>query len=226
MDIVHRRKQFADKPLQVSWCLAHKADDIPCHLITPKIAAERGCDFLDLLCNKKADAAAKRAALQQCSPKFLEDKVRKIKNWQIWLSRIHAFISKDLGDKPLRTQQPIEEVNFIKILPYQISIIHPVESFKHLLPRWHWSDDPNTYLWTPSCDMVPFPNTHATVSNEDWDTILHWMLNLKWKQGPNLVTSWLELASQAWHCGVRLSIKQSPKMYMQQIQKVINQEIR
>ena len=52
---------------------------------------------------------------------------------------------------------------------------------------------------------------------------MRWLLNLKWKQGLNNVTSWIELASEAWHCGVRLSIKNSPKVYMQMIQKVVNQ---
>ncbi len=223
LDILRRRKQFSSHPLKVSWCPAHQADDIPIELLTPQIAASRGCDFLDLMCSRKADIAAKRAALQQCSPKSLENEIRKITNWQIWLSRIHAEISKDSKAPRLQPQQPDVARNHVNVLPYQISTVHHTEAFKHLLPKWLWEDDPNTYSWKPSCDTIPFPDSHANISRENWDLISQWMLNLKWKVGPNFNTSSLELASQAWHDGIRLNTRHSPKVYMQMIQKVANQ---
>ena len=223
LDIFRSRRQHTCSPLRISWCPAHQADDIPFELITPQIAASRGCNYRDLLCNKKADAAAKRAALRQCSPKILDDKLQKIQNWQIWLSQIHVEISKDSSLRVTQPQQPAVCDNPYKILPSQISTSHSIEYFKHLLPKWAWNANPETFLWTPACEFIPFPNSHACLVQNDWDVIVTWMLNLRWKEGPNLSTSWLELASQAWHTGVRLQTKQSPRAYMQTIQKVVNQ---
>ena len=223
LDVFRRRKQYSCSPLCISWCPAHQADDIPVEMLTPQVAKERGCNFLDLLCNRKADVAAKRAALKQCYPSRLENRLRMIKNWQTWLSKIHVEISKDSAERRNRNPRPIDGNSTYKILPSQISTTHAVDFFKHLLPKWAWEADQESFPWNSTCGIIPYPNSHASISQHDWDVIVAWLLNLKWREGPTLSTSWLELACQAWHDGVRLMNKHTPRVYMITIQKVINQ---
>ena len=225
--ILNLRKSHCDQPIQVAWCKAHQSDHLPIEFLTPKFASSIGVDFHDLFCNRKADAAAKQV-LQSTNFQYGDSPpLDKIFRWHSWLSNLHLKLGDDYKPDEKRKENnqdfQVETVKHFP-LPHEISTIHGVECFAHLLPKWNWYDNLDEFSWTPPSENIPCPNSLAKISSENWDAIVAWGKTLSWKISDELQTSWMELACCAYFQGLILQdIPLQPRAYSTLIQKVYSQ---
>ena len=227
LHIVQLRQSVCDFPLQIKWCRAHQCDDIPIEFLTPSVAESLGVDFFDLFCNRKADEAAKKVLQDVVYPCRFDDNFKKqVFQWHTWLSMLHFKMGEDY--KPIKKRDLAEHNQNESVkkfpLPHEISSIHDAECFANLLPKWNWFDSRDSFSWSPQIQEIPFPNTLANISPENWDAIVSWGQTLSWKFSDDLQTSWLELACCAYFQGLVLKdVPIQPKTYSTLIQKVFSQ---
>ena len=227
-NILTIRKAFVPEPLRIQWCRAHQCDHIPIEWLTPCYAKACGIEFYDLFCNRVADQVAKEVLSKSPNPPCFSNCDRqKILPWQKWLSLFHVEIGADY--KRDRTQNDDNvvrhNVNQRKYpLPHEISTAHDLDCFANLLPKWSWFRNPLDFTWMPQVQDVPHPNTHASISVENWDAIIEWSFQQKWKLSDELQTSWVGLACCAYFQGLDLvGVERTPHCYASLIQKVYNQ---
>ena len=227
-NILTIRKSFVPEPFSIRWCKAHQCDHIPIEWLTPSYAKTCGIDFHDLYCNRVADQVAQQVlTTSSYSPCFSDLDRPKILPWQRWLSLLHVEIGADykrdrISSNEIAVRQQPSRGRFP--LPHEISTVHDLECFANLLPKWSWFRNPLDFTWIPSFLDVPHPNTHATISVENWDAIIQWSSQQKWKLSDELQTSWVELACCAYFQGLDLvGVDKTPACYASMLQKVFNQ---
>ncbi len=228
LQILLIRKTCSPTPVTVKWCKAHQGDNIPLEFITPAYAIAHGFDFCDLYCNRIADEAAKQVLKNES--RFSSEcdfQTDKIFLWQKWLSLLHAKIGADYKiDRPrVLGENQNRDCDLKRLpLPHEISTVHDIECFINLLPKWSWLRKEEEFPWIPDTQDIPFPNSHASISETNWNAIVDWSFQQKWKISDNLQTSWIELACCAYFQGLDLvDVPKSPCSYATLIQKVFNQ---
>ena len=90
------------------------------------------------------------------------------------------------------------------------------------LPKWNWYPEIEQYTWTPQFPQLPFPNTYVNITPDNWDKVVAWLRVQKWKPNEGSSTSWIEMAAKAYFDGARLDLLNTPKSFVNAIQKVIN----
>ena len=198
---------------------------MPSHMLTWELAEKLGTTVNNLRGNKFADCFAKQAVREQNQnlPQIDGEAKKSIIEWQLWLAKINAWIG-DAQNCKKHKHFPKTDDGVAKKhpLPHEICIFHTIEDFRNLLPKWNWTPNQELYTWVPQCDFVSFPNSFVHISQCNWDKIFSWLKVQKWKPIEGSGTSWLEMAVQAFFAGVKLEDLNTPKSYVNAIQKVIN----
>ena len=224
-DTLVDRMNYCQAPIKINWCKAHQVDQLPTYMLTPELAKNLGTTVDNLVGNKSADCFAKKAVADQKQnlPKIDNEKKTAIIEWQLWLAKINAWLgsTQPPKKKPEPDNQP--DVSRRKHpLPHEICTFHPTDDFKFLLPKWNWYPEIEQYTWTPQFPDLPFPNTYVNITPENWDKVVAWLRVQKWKPNEGSSTSWIEMAAKAYFDGVRLDLLDTPKSFVNAIQKVIN----
>lgn len=231
LHILNLRKCFARQPLQIRWIPAHLLESLPCELISNQAAREAGSTWLDIFCNRKADAFAKECVSQEDVDSHISEKsIKEIKNWQTWLATLNAQLSAD-ESQPAGQQNrfddyrnPEVEVTKSSVVPHEISLQHPIDVFKSLLPKWIWAPNPENFQWISEFPGEYNLSSYANISNQNWLLALNFLKSLRWAVGPSYETAYMELAFYFWFLGHRfLDTIESPSAYCRLLRKAINQ---
>ncbi len=222
--LAERTNLIGCNPIEIKWCKAHQVDNIPHHMLTSELAGRLNTTIEDLRGNKLADYFAKKAvSTQEQDPVLSSHTKQAIVEWQLWLAKLNAWIGDTQGTKkPRESQGPDEHPHKKHPLPHEICTFHTIDDFRNLLPKWNWEPIQEQFTWVPQCEFVPFPNTYVKITSDNWEKIFMWLKAQKWKQAEGSGTSWLEMAVQAYFAGIRLDNLDTPKSYVNAIQKVIN----
>ena len=231
LHILGLRKSFVQQPLVIRWIPAHLLESLPCELISNQAAREAGSTWLDIFCNRKADAYAKECVSQEDVDFHIsETAIKEIQNWQTWLATLNAQLSAD-ESQPAGQQSRLDhhttsdfEIPKSTVAPHEISLQHPVDVFRSLLPKWIWVPDPETFVWTSDFPGDYNLSSYANISSQNWVLAVNFLKPLRWVVGPSYETAYIELAFFFWFLGHRFfDTKESPKAYSQLLRKAINQ---
>ena len=223
--LCERMNLIGCSPLKIEWCKAHQVDNVPSYMLTWELAEKLGTTVNNLRGNKFADYFAKQAVREQKQnlPQIDGEAKKSIIEWQLWLAKINAWIGGAQNCKKHKNFPKTDDgVAKKHPLPHEICTFHTIEDFRNLLPKWNWTPNQELYTWVPQCDFVSFPNSYVNISQCNWDKIVLWLKVQKWKPIEGSGTSWLEMAVQAFFAGVKLEDLNTPKSYVNAIQKVIN----
>ena len=81
-------------PLTVTWFPAHVLEELPCELISRKLAQQFKTTWGDIFCNRKADWYAKKACREFAKSGNVNDLCQQISEWQHWLTLVSSEIAK------------------------------------------------------------------------------------------------------------------------------------
>lgn len=117
-------------------------------------------------------------------PCFSERQTKQFLPWHKWLSYLHVKIGADYKSNRPRAvpdhQQDQSAPRRRFPLPHEISTVHDSDCFANLLPKWPWFRNVEEYNWTPQVRIIPFPNTKASISEDNWNLIIEWGFQQKW----------------------------------------------
>ena len=172
--------------LDIVWVPAHVYDGVPLHLVTPDMAELKDTSLLNIQCNRKADFAAKDAAVA-CSivhPDMKSEVRQAILGRQEFLTKI-AFALGLECDVPL----PPEKFNERDELD--------VDSDRAIISYfngWFWEDKCKHYNVRIAIPDGCTPPAKWTFSPEDWNTFVRFLRQLRWTSDPAMMVSYAELA--------------------------------
>ena len=124
-----RRTVFSSNPLSLRWCPAHKLEHLNDDLIAESMARKYNTARIDLIRNRQADRAAKKALRLTCFPDFNNWNIRqsRISQWQVWLAKIAALVGETSTKDPATRPPPLHKIvitnNQSFRLPISLSII-------------------------------------------------------------------------------------------------------
>ena len=172
--------------LEIFWTPAHLYENIPVQLITSEMAELKGTTPLNILCNRKADFAAKEAALDSCAihPDQKSMLLRKILQRQEFLTKI----SFELG---LDTTIPLQPEKFDMRDEVDVNDEQAIMAY---FPGWNWNELQSSFRTkmkvNPSLEAPP----KWGFSCDDWVTFRSFLRGLRWQSEETLMTSFAELA--------------------------------
>ena len=175
-----KRSAIVPCPLQAVWVPAHQLESIPEHLIDEDMARAHGSTVLDIVVNRVADQAAKRAAaahapIYDCAYQKVESAVVQR---QEWLTRLCHLLGQDIHKEIHETEdERLEET------------LTPMEQFPQLL----WQADPSTFSWKIHSAWPP-PLPQWTGTDEDWQSFGTFLSLLHWSCEEGMRVSYTELA--------------------------------
>ena len=168
-------------PLEVAWIPSHVLEHIPLELIDCDMATAHSTTQLDIANNRHADHAAKRAALA-CSlvhPDVYSCLLEATLERQTWLTSL----SKLVGISLPQFEEPEEDDN-------DEMQIQPQQHF----PRLPWNSKTTEF---PCVFLGGWPASvvaNANILVDDWLSFGRFIAALRWKEGPELMCSYTELA--------------------------------
>ena len=101
-----RRTVFSSNPLSLRWCPAHKLEHLNDDLIAESMARKYNTARIDLIRNRQADRAAKKALRLTCFPDFNNIRQSRISQWQVWLAKIAALVGETSTKDPTTRPPP------------------------------------------------------------------------------------------------------------------------
>ena len=202
--VYSRRKVFSNFPLSLRWCPAHKLEHLNEDLITESMARDYNTTRLDIIRNRQADKAAKRALRLTCFPDFNNWNCRqnRIAQWQVWLAKIAALVGETSTKNPTTKSSSSQRSNCKQsIIPVaDLTLHHGIEAFQHYYPKWDWCQ-PASFPWQPSFNVDFQLKSYAAISNEQWKLGLLFFNSVCWVVEPGRKTAFTELAFLAWDNG-------------------------
>ena len=227
------RCECVNKPLCVEWCPSHVLDNIPLEKISEQQARSFNTTWINIARNRLADKIAKKACFKQ---KPLTDNQTKADHkatveWQMWITKICALISEtsvagEVKTKPWKaSSSAIGNIDkTVRIFPEDLTVLHPVENFASLLPKWDWYLTPDNCDWAPSFDCATPLASFAKISKDQWEYALRFFHGISWICEPSRKTAFIEIAYHAWFSGcIFPGIEHNPKAFAVFLRKVINQ---
>ena len=234
LSVFQMRKANCDQPIQIRWIPAHLLEELPCELISNQAAIKAGSTWLDIYCNRKADAFAKRCVCldAQTDDTFVNQNVL-IQKWQKWLAILNSQLSQTC-DMPSNQHNPCDEIGAsidsiprTTTHPHEISIQHPIADFIRLLPKWIWMPNPNDFQWCSEFPKDQQLQSYANITEANWKIAVDFITSLKWVEGEQFETAYIELAFYFWFLGNRFhDVPQTPQSYCKVLRKVTNQAIK
>lgn len=182
------RCEILPHPLCAVWIPAHKLEHVPEHLIDDDMASANDTTVTDIRHNRKADHAAKQAALKSCPmyPQMFETVCNVVLQRQEWLTTMCHLIGNEVPPKPAEPDSDQDE-----------STLTPQEQF----PRLAWKADPNLYTWMLTFEWPPYPTSLHILHAQDWSEIGIFFRQLRWNLAENRIISHAELALLFYYQG-------------------------
>lgn len=222
-----QRVQCHASPLKVTWIPAHVLENLPCELISHKLAIQHKTTWTDIFCNRQADKYAKCACgkNKQINASSFDEFCEKVGKWQKWLALVSSAIanrdndSDEYGEADQGCQvEPVQ----CSISPGELTLAHPISYFEAVLPKWFWTS-PGGSNW--KCD---FPGetslkSYAVMSQHDWDKAISFFQSIEWVLNDQYKTSFLELAYMSWENGFIFHKGTNPAECATLLRKCINQ---
>ena len=225
-----QRLQCHSSPLKATWIPAHVLENLPCELISQKLAIQHKTTWTDIFCNRQADKYAKFACGKNklINASSFDEFCKKVGKWQKWLALVSSAIahrendSDEYGDADQVCQ--VEHVQ-CSISPGELTLAHPTSYFEAVLPKWFWTS-PEGIPW--KCD---FPDetslkSYALISQHDWNKAISFFQSIDWVLNDQHKTSFLELAFMSWENGYILQKGTNPAECATLLRKCINQTIK
>lgn len=147
--------------------------------------------------NRIADRFANKAVTEQFDHMSFKISTSNIDQWQGWLTRL--AVQLQISNNGSTIQQCQEDSFSVLIMNT------PLDTFQNILPRWVWSPLAENYNWVPRLDIPAKTKLPASVSRDNWLTVLRFLHGCRWWVTPVHHTSILEIVFQAYHSGIRLS---------------------
>jgi len=222
-----QRVQCHASPLKVTWIPAHVLENLPCELISHKLAIQHKTTWTDIFCNRQADKYAKCACgkNKQINASSFDEFCEKVGKWQKWLALVSSAIanrdndSDEYGEADQGCQvEPVQ----CSISPGELTLAHPISYFEAVLPKWFWTS-PGGSNW--KCD---FPGetslkSYAVMSQHDWGKAISFFQSIEWVLNDQYKTSFLELAYMSWENGFIFHKGTNPAECATLLRKCINQ---
>lgn len=165
-------------------------EHIPERLIDNDMAAANGTTACDIVHNRKADHAAKPAALQVC-PIFhtmFDQLCQVVLQRQEWPTSLCHLIGMTV---PPKDDEPDSDQDEAQIAPH--------EQF----PRLPWKANLASYRWTLKEDWPPTPVPPTQLAESDWQAVGHFFRQFHWKIADDCVISHAELALLFYYQGFK-----------------------
>ena len=180
------RCQSSTTPLSCSWIPAHVLEHIPESLLDEDMARVHKTTVANIVHNRKADQAAKQAAMKAVPiyPEMYPPLCEAVLQRQEWLTSLSFLIGTSLPP----FQEDSEAENDEDLVSAAVQY-----------PRLPWDADRSHFTW--QCHQL-FP--HSPVQNwkasqGDWGQLVHFLTSLVWKATPDAAISYAELAV-LFHC--------------------------
>ena len=169
------------QPVRLFWIPSHVGDDVPDFLISPAFAAEHGTTVQHILCNRKADLAAKKiaAASLPVEVQMYTQMKQAIFARQHFLARLN-----ELSTPEVPATAVVEE----------IPVCEDATSLRRKFGRWNWNQNLADFPWRFEHVLdisTPWFSQH---SSNDITTFIRFARALAWKVGDAFCTSYMELA--------------------------------
>ena len=175
------RRQLHACPLECVWIPAHTLEGTPEYLLTPAAATQHGTTVTDIVHNRRADSAAKKAALSNAAihQRMYDTLCSCVKERQEWLTQLSKMIGTTAPPRELESD---DEEN--------VEAEDPVQRFP-LLP---WHEGQQNYTWQAhDLDTLTSPVGWPS-SNINWRAFATFLCSLKWSTDPGHKVSYTELA--------------------------------
>ena len=180
-DVVHARRVLCDHPVSCTWVPAHVLEQVPEFLLTQAQAASFGTSVIDIIHNRRADVAAKRAALRNAAvhADMYNDLCQGVARRQEWLTHLCKLIGMTT---PPRDDLSEDEPEANEVAP---ALRFP------LLP---WKDPFAWYTWNVTELKDLQQHSKWPGSANDWAQLTSFLSGLHWMRGEEFKISYAELA--------------------------------
>lgn len=174
------RCQIVPVPLEAVWIPAHLLEHIPEHLIDDEMARAHGSTVVDIIRNRTADHAAKRATAMNAA---IHDSVypalcTAVLQRQEWLTKLSILLGQDAKKEVVESEdERLEEA------------LTPQEQF----PALPWKSDLVLFTWRVTYEWPTVP-TRWPFDQNDWLSFGTFISLLRWQESPTLKVSFMELA--------------------------------
>ena len=230
--ILLQRCQIHPTPLKVTWIPAHVLEELPCELISHKLAQSYKTTWDDIFCNRRADKCAKEACKQNKSDSgcVLQDSFQKISKWQHWLTLVSSAIAcREPESNPSDSSGCNGNANIERdapgIPPSELTVSHPTSYFEACLPKWFWNP-PNGTIWVSDFPLETSLVSYALIPQNDWFKAIEFFRSLEWITNGNHKTAFLELAFLSWDQGFRFEKGNNPAECATLLRKCANQALK
>ena len=190
--ILHQLQQRSHRhtdPIQVVWIPAHLYEHLPIEVITEEWAEAKGTTRQHIHLNRVADKHARSCAHQQAAvaPDDQSWLYSAILAKQNWLTKLADLIYCDYQALQRKVQANERVEN-------QHDRILSERECREIFPDMLWEDKQNDYKWRPQrVEDLPKPK-ETQIAHVAWETYVSFLCSLKWKEGPELSISFVELA--------------------------------
>ena len=178
-----KRKCVCETPLGAKWIPAHKLESIPEHIymIDEDMARANHSTVIDIVCNRKADHAAKRAALKHAliDPALYDTLCRAVEGRHVWLAQLCKLCGQD-------TAAYTEETDNERLDDNQ-----PAHVLFPLLP---WGAQESDYPARFGSSWPVQPPRGWKTAVDDWTQFGCFISSLHWREQADLRISYNELA--------------------------------
>lgn len=220
LDLWRQRRSMHECPLWAQWCKSHLVERVPTYMLNETLANSHGSTLLDIVCNRAADSFAKIAAMNQhVDFEDISHRLDLACKWQNWLVDLQALLSTETDEpNPEQVCQPPEQS-----AGNVIALDSPLADFKNVFPRWRWDLSKYSLDWQTAFVRPDTCQLPAQLSLENWVIVTDFLCSLKRALVDEGTTSFMELAFNLKHRGMKLvGVNSTPACYAAQIRKVIN----
>lgn len=183
------RRSIHDQPLNISWIPAHQLETTPEDQLTEVDALRAGTTVRHIVLNRRADAEAKRQALQvsPVNPDIQRILPAAVNLHQEWLTKLHCHLETTTvckkDDAPQLAQKHDKGSESLTLA-----------SAPAFFPKWAWSASIREYKWKPKIPSnVKMPKRWRH-SFHNWQQICSFLQTLVWKIHPNESSAFCEFA--------------------------------
>ena len=169
------------QPVRLFWIPSHIGDDIPEFLISSAFAADHGTTVQNIICNRKADQAAKRiaAASLPIEVQMFSQMQQAVFARQYFLARLNELSTPEVPGTVVVDEIPACEGNI---------------SLQRKFGRWDWNQNIADFPWRFVHVLDTSGPWFSQHSSSDITTFVGFARALAWKVGEAFCTSYMELA--------------------------------